>query len=199
MTLSDELQAQVKTPPGGMIQLLGPSVTVRHRGRTLVEAAVLYSIDLDGAVALRDDVRHRVIVVRPGVEPAYLPCEGGTLLAPERFAGIDCWRGRTTADFALIRYAPSGAIAHTYGPPAAAAGCGRSRVSYIGYEESGEPVIGYECMSDGHRVCRAAGLAAPERALDERRASTPDVDCGYFLKTEGERRYSDVRRWDQVK
>ena len=90
-------------------------------------------------------------------------------------------------------------MARTYGVPAAAAGCGRSRVSYIGYEESGEPVVGDECMSDGHRVCRAASLAAPERVLDERRASTPDVDCVYLLRTEGARRYTDVRQWAQVR
>jgi hypothetical protein len=196
--ITDWLQAEVKKPPAGMIQLLGHSVIVRYRGRTVVEAPSLYYLSVGQATAFRDDGRRGVIMVRQDGSETDLRCDGGASLAPERFPGIDCWRGWTTEDFQIIRYAANGEVVHTYGPPAKASACGKVRIGYLGYESRGEPVAAYECIVDGTRVCRATTLEDTPQELGELRAPTTEVDCGYLVKNEGNRRYSDVRSWTEL-
>ncbi len=196
--ITDWLDADVKKPPPGMIQILGPSTVVRYRGREVLSTDAVYYLDFNQTVALRDDPGHRVIMIRYDGVKTDITCPFGASVAPERFPGIDCWIGLTADDFRLIRYAASGQVIRDTGAPAQVKECGAVRIGYLGYDQRGEPVAGYECMADGKRVCRAVTLEDTPQQLGEMVAPTQDVDCGYLLRTETRRGWTDVRRWSLV-
>lgn len=196
--ITDWLDADIKTPPPGIFQFLHASTVVRYRGHEVMSTDAVYYLDFNQTVALRDDPGHRVIMVRYDGTQTDLACPNGASLAPERFPGIDCWAGYTTDDFRFIRYAASGQALEDRGAPAAAKECGRVRIGYMGYDQRGVPVVGYECMAEGRRMCRASTVEDVPQALAEREATTKDVDCAFLIKSEGFRGLSDVRRWSLV-
>ncbi len=195
--LNDSLEATVKKPPSGMIQLLGPDTTVRYRGRTIISAPRLYYLNFNDAVALRDDGHRGVIMVRRDGTETDLACSG-TALAPDRFPGIDCWDGSTTDDFSYIRYSANGEVVKKAVAPDKLKACGRVRMGYMAYDQRGEPIVQYECMVDGARFCRSATLDDPPQVLDEVEAPTSSVDCGYLLRNQGHRPASDVQSWSLI-
>jgi hypothetical protein len=194
--LSDWLEARVKSPISGIISV-AQSVTVISRGETVVDAQEVYYLSFGESIALRDDGHWRVIIVDHDGNRVDLPCPGGASLAPDRFPGIDCWAGGTSDDFAVTRYAANGRVLAKWGAPDTVKQCGRVRMGYSGYDPRGEPVVGYECMVDGVRLCRATTLGDAPVPMGEIPASTPSVDCGYLVRTQG-RPLGGVKSWSRV-
>ncbi len=194
--ISDWLEARVKSPMSGIVSI-SQAVTIKSRGETIVDAQEVYYLELGQSIALRDDGQRRVIVVDHDGHRVDLPCPDGASVAPERFPGIDCWAGHTSDDFAFTRYTANGRVIAKLGVPEVVKACGRVRAGYLGYDARGEPVIAYECLSEGVRMCRATTLGDAPTTMGEIPATTADVACGYLLRTQG-RPLGGVKDWSRV-
>ena len=196
VSLTDWLEARVKRPISGIVSV-PQSVVVTLRGETIVEGNEIYYLTFNDSIALRDDVNHRVIMVDHDGNRVDLPCLHGASLAPDRFPGIDCWSGRSSDDFSVTRYAGNGRLLAKWTVPDAVKPCGPVAIGYAGYEARGEPVVGYACLVDGVRMCRATTLGDAPVSMGEIPAPTEGVDCGYLVRTQG-RPLGDVKSWSRV-
>lgn len=195
--INDWLEADIKKPPAGIMQLLGPNTTITSRGRTIVSEPSVYYFNFGDTVAIRDVGPRGVVMVTHDGHETDLPCPNGMSVVPERFSGIDCWAGGIVENFAFTRYTTTGTVLSVRKAPKVVSDCGaRARMDYMGYDQQGEPVVGYECTVDGRRMCRAIILAEEPKQLAEMTATSPDVNCGYLLRTEHQvNGLTDVQRW----
>ena len=195
--LTDRLEATVKSGISGIISI-EPSVTVRWRGETIAEGREVYYLSFGQNTAVRDDAHRRVIMIDHDGNRTDLPCPDGASLAPDRFPGIDCWAGHNAYDFSITRYAGNGRVVSKLTAPTFVQKCGQVSIGMVGYDPRGEAVIGYECMVDGARMCRATTLGDSPVDMGEIPATTASVDCSYLIRTQG-KPLSGVRSWSTVR